>query len=134
MSQRAFLDDFCSDIADAFADVGLCDTALYTPPVDDETPGAPAPSPIACRVFMDDDVQQADDMATYTGPRTTATFLRSEIPNPQPGGTLVVDGRTFRLDCIDGASGYGSRSSALTTAEVRWVLLPLDVEGSADAD
>lgn len=114
MSQRAFLDGLCNDIADAFDDVGLCDSGLYTPPVAE--PEAPAVEPIVCRVFVDDGARQYGDQQTVVGSATAITFLRSEVPDPQRGGVIDVDGRRFTLDSPD--------IGLQTTAESRWWVTP----------
>lgn len=109
MSQRAFLDDLVADMAEAFGDIGLCDTGIYLAPVaDDDDPA----TPVACHVFIDDGAQQYGDAQLTTGGRTLVTLLLAELPEPQARAVIEVDGRRLVLDTPDEA--------LQTTAESRW--------------
>ncbi|MFC6349811.1 hypothetical protein H7691_06725 [Stenotrophomonas sp. CW117] len=89
MSQKAFLRDFDMHAAVAFGAAGLSDAAIYT------APGGGVSQP--CRVLVDRGVQQwGDEPLTVAATDITVAFLAPSFA-PVKGGTVVVDGDTYRL-------------------------------------
>lgn len=88
MSQKAFMAAFDGLAHGAFADAGIADLGVYTPPGVD-----PVPVPNV-RVFVDRAVQQIGEFGNISAGRTEVRYLLSDV-SPEAGGKLLVDGDTF---------------------------------------
>ena len=97
MSQKAALAALDTSIHAAFAGAGLADSGLYTAPGGETA--------VACRVYVDRDVQLRGEFGQIVGKRTEVAYLRADV-TPVRGGTLVVDGDTFvNVEPIEGSDG-----------------------------
>ncbi|HWH75552.1 MAG TPA: hypothetical protein VNV16_14940 [Methylibium sp.] len=75
-------------------------------------------TPVTCQVLVDHDVDQFlpdDDAAPVSIMATKATFRREQL-EPATGGTLVVDGNTYRL--LQRVSGSDPSLSVWTLEKV----------------
>lgn len=89
MSQKDFLRQFDHAAIGSFMAAGMADSAKYTPKA-----GGAA---VICDVMVDRAVQQwGDDPMPVAAGDITVTFQRAQLV-PEKGGTVVVDGDTYRL-------------------------------------
>lgn len=89
MSQKAFLRAFDQAAIGSFKAAGLADAAQYTAPK-----GAAA---IACDVMVNRGTQVwGDDASPVALGEISIDFQRAQVV-PEKGGTVVVDGDTYRL-------------------------------------
>lgn len=102
MSQSAALRALDADIAAAFLDAGMADTATYTPP------GGGIALP--CTVMIDVAVQYyGEGHGQVVGTRDLVTLFLADVPNPLRGGTVVADGKVYKLDDEDARDQSMSR-------------------------
>lgn len=90
MSQKAFLRAFDRAAIGSFMAAGMADAAQYT------APGVGA-VPVSCGVMVDRGTQVwGDDASPVALGEISIAFQRSQV-TPERGGTVVVDGDTYRL-------------------------------------
>jgi hypothetical protein len=89
MSQKAALAAMDADLHAAFADAGLADDGLYTPPN-----AAPGATPVPVRVYVNRDVQDIGAGNQVSVGRVEVQYLLADV-TPAIGGQLVVDGDTY---------------------------------------
>lgn len=108
MSEAAFIRERDADFFSAWSTVVGGIAATYTPP---------AGAPVACQVLLDHGVDQfaEDDRAPVSIMATRAAFRREEL-EPATGGTLVVEGTTYRL--VQRISGSDPSLSVWTLEKV----------------
>jgi hypothetical protein len=105
MSQRAFLQQIDADIHAALAEAGMADTGTYTAPGE-------LSEPVPARCYVNKSGQSAGEYAPTFGARITIDILREDVPAPQVGATVIVDGDTFVLEAPvverrdDGLTGW----------------------------
>lgn len=89
MSQKEFLRQFDQAAIGGFMAAGMADSGLYTPKA-----GGVG---VACDVMVDRAVQQwGDDPMPLAAGDVTVSFQRAQVV-PEKGGSVVVDGDTYRL-------------------------------------
>lgn len=91
MSQKAFMADFDALSHGAFADAGIADVGVYTPP------GVDAVPVLGVRVMVDRAVQDAGDFRQVNVGRVEVSYWLADV-TPVAKGVLVVDGDTFIND------------------------------------
>ena len=90
MTQRDTLRALDADLHAAFATAGFADTGTYT------APGGGAA--VSVRAYLDDvRIDGAGDFGDAYGRRTEVMLLRADVSAPLQGGTLVLDGVTYKL-------------------------------------
>jgi hypothetical protein len=98
VSQAAALAELDAELHGAFADAGLADTGLYTPPPPHPLPpDYEPPEPLAVAVYLDRSSQAvgAAGQAVVSGTRI-GIILAGVLP--RQGGTVAIDGgATWRL-------------------------------------
>ena len=105
---RAYLQELDDEIMGAMVDEGLADNATYTAPGIGELP-------VPVRVEVDDvRLESEGDIGPgAVGTRREITLLREEVPTPERGGLVGVDGGVWKLEAK--VFGDDSRST--------WVVL-----------
>lgn len=88
MSQRATIARLDAELHAAFVTAGFADSASYK---------AGADAPIACRVYVDRDMQVRGEFGQVIGRRTEIAILRADIASPAKGAQVTVDGEVFVL-------------------------------------
>lgn len=83
--------DLVAEIHAGFLDAGMAGLAQYTAPA---ATGSPAPVAVPVRVFVQ---RGLGDVGPATGLRTEIGILRADASGRR-GGTLVLDGETWRLE------------------------------------
>lgn len=99
MSQRTALRELDADLAAAFLDGGMADTATYL------RKGAAAASAVPCTVLIDRDVQYVGDGYSQSPTKSTViTVFLADIGAPPVKGdvvTLLEDDTPTETFCID---------------------------------
>lgn len=104
MSQREFLDDIDATLHASFADAGMADVGLYTPPA--SPPDAVASS---CLVYVDRDVQTLGDTRQFKSGRVEVVYVLASLNvAPRKHGRIQADGDSYLND--DEISNDGSLS------------------------
>lgn len=94
MSQTQTLRELDAMLVAAFARAGYADAATYTPP------GGGVVLP--CTVLVDTEAQfYGDGPGEVAGYRTLVSIFLAHVPLPARGGTVVADGKSYRLDALD---------------------------------
>lgn len=103
MSQSQFLGQFDAKVHRALADAGMADAGLYI------EPGGGA---VPVRAYVDYNLAR---LGMYTGAvdsTCSITLLRSDVPDPEVGAVVEMDGRSYVLRLLleqdDGISIWGA--------------------------
>lgn len=108
MSHSDFLAEFDADAHAAFAEAGMgAGTGTYTP----AGVGAVA---VPCRCYINEGLQRAGEYAPTFGVRITLDLLREDVPMPDVGGVVALEGESFLLESPD--------LSQADRSLVRWVV------------